>query len=104
MRQTWDDYNRAADRGPGALVLKITIGMSALFLVIGIIGYAFGWVGEAASVVQAEVGPKALLEKYTWLKEAHAQLDKKQADIKVYESRFRALESIYWAEVFLPNE
>lgn len=50
---------------------------------------------EAAQVAHDELGPKALLAKYTWLKEAHAQLDKKQADIKVYDDRFAHLKEAY---------
>jgi two-component SAPR family response regulator len=36
-----------------------------------------------------------VLDKYTWLKDAHAQLEKKQADIKVYGERTKSLEGAY---------
>ena len=95
MRQTWEDYNRSAERGPGSLAVRIIVGMAGAFLLIGVIGYAFGWLGEAGHVAQAELGPQALLDKYNWLKEAHAQLDKKRADMAVYETRNKSLDDAY---------
>lgn len=65
----------------GAAIVGITMGLS--------------WCGETAEVAHQEAGPKALLNKYMWLKEAHAQLDKKQADIKVYQSRLQDMEDSY---------
>jgi hypothetical protein len=50
---------------------------------------------EAAQVAQEELGPRALLAKYSWCKEAHAQLEKKQADIKVYQSGLKSLAEQY---------
>lgn len=66
-------------------------------LVLGTVGVVYACVGctEAAQVAQEELGPRALLAKYTWLKEAHAQLDKKLADIKVYQGRLKAMEDGY---------
>ena len=51
--------------------------------------------GEAVDVGMEEAGPRALLKKYQWFKDASAQLDKKQADIKVYEARFKSMEEGY---------
>lgn len=64
-------------------------------VVLSILGYAFGWFGEAAQVAKTEFGPQAMLEKYSWFKDAAAQLDKKQADIGVYESRITNLTASY---------
>jgi hypothetical protein len=50
---------------------------------------------EAADVAVDEAGPRALLKKYQWFKDASAQLDKKQADVKVYEARFKSMEESY---------
>ena len=50
---------------------------------------------EAAQVAQEELGPRALLKKYEWCKEAHAQLDKKQADIKVYQASLKRISDQY---------
>lgn len=45
--------------------------------------------------MQKEVGSDAMLQKYMWLKEAHAQLDKKQADVKVYQTRLKSMDDMY---------
>jgi hypothetical protein len=66
-----------------------------LVVVLGIVGHVFGWFGEAADVAQQQFGPQALLDKYEWFKDASAQLDKKQADISVYQKRFKDLQELY---------
>ena len=44
-----------------------------------------GVVGETMQVARDEFGPREMLRKYEWFKDAAAQLDKKKADIRVYE-------------------
>ncbi len=95
MKQSWDDYEHAASRGPLSLTLKILAGFLVLGLLIGGMGYLFGWFGEAAQVARDEFGPKAALAKYEWFKDAAASLDKKLADIKVYEGRLKAMNETY---------
>lgn len=53
------------------------------------------WFGEAAQVAREEFGPRELLKKYEWFKDCAAQLDAKQADIKVFFARIKALEECY---------
>jgi hypothetical protein len=48
-----------------------------------------------SQVAQEEASPRALLQKYTWFKDAAAQLDKKRADIGVYEERMKQLAAAY---------
>jgi len=50
---------------------------------------------ETAEVAQKELGPKALLRKYEWFKDAAAALDSKKASIDVYEGRFARLKEEY---------
>lgn len=95
MKQNWSDYERSAEKGPFALAIKVVIGMFALSVFIGVVGYGIGWFGEAATVVREEFGPRAILEKYEWFKDAAAQLDKKRADIKVYDARINNLNESY---------
>lgn len=95
MAQDWNSYERAAEQGPMALFWKIFIAVVMISIVTGVVGYALGWFGEAAKVAQDEFGPKAALAKYEWFKDASAELDKKQADIKVYESRITNMEEGY---------
>lgn len=48
---------------------------------------------QAKEVAIDEFGPKALLVKYEWFKDASAQLDKKNADIKVFEVRLKEIKN-----------
>lgn len=61
----------------------------------GIVGSVFNWFGEAKQVAQKEFGPSAMLQKYEWFKDAAAQLEKKQADIGVYEGRVKSQDEAY---------
>jgi hypothetical protein len=68
------------------LVFVLTIALS-----IG--GCVLGWFGRAVDVVQQQVDPFELQRKYELFKDEAAQLDKKKADIAVYEKRFHAFGS-----------
>jgi hypothetical protein len=70
----------------GWMVL-IVIGISVLFFVATVLG----WFGRAADVVQQQIDPAVLLQKYSWFKDAAAQLDARHADIDVYQNRFKAI-------------
>ena len=50
---------------------------------------------RAAAVVEQQLDPAELLRKYEWFKEAAAALDKKQADVKVYDARRLAMAKGY---------
>ena len=68
-------------------------------LLLGLVGVpltcALGTFGEASSVIREEFGPRELLRKYEWFKDASAALDAKQATITVYQGRFKRLEDDY---------
>ena len=95
FRQDWNDYDRAADKGPLALLVKIVILCAIAAALIGGMGYVFGWCGQGAQVVQDEFGPRAALKKYEWFKDASAQLDAKRANIGASETRLKGLEDSY---------
>ena len=63
-----------------------------MFLLFGLVSW---WGGEAITVAKEEFGPREMLRKYEWFKDAAAQLDKKRADISVYASRVSSMESDY---------
>ncbi|MBI4118685.1 MAG: hypothetical protein HY452_00270 [Parcubacteria group bacterium] len=94
-RQSWGDYEDAAKRGPMAIAVKVILALFVLGAFTSVIGYGLGWFGEAAKVAQEEFGPRAALEKYEWFKNAAAQLEKKQADITVYDGRLTAINETY---------
>ena len=95
MKQTWQDWEEAAKRGPMTIAVKSILALTSLGIIVSVIGYSLGWFGEAASVVREELGPRAMLKKYEWFKDAAAECDKKQADIAVYEGRMMAMNDTY---------
>lgn len=95
MSQSWNSYEKAAKQGPMAISLKVIGFLVVIGIVLGGIGYVFGWFGETAQIVKQEFGPSAMLQKYGWFKDAAAQLEKKQADIGVYGSRMKAMNETY---------
>lgn len=74
---------------------KLLGGIVLLVALVCVIGYAFSWCGQTAAVVQDEFGPRAALAKYSWFKDAAAQLDKKAADIRVYQGKVDRLQKQY---------
>lgn len=89
---TWDKHEKNIESGPWGLFKVSVLGivfLSALGVLVAVIGRACSYAGEAAQVAQSELGAKALLRKYEWFKDAAAQLDKKRADISIYESQIR---------------
>lgn len=63
-----------------------------LLIVLSLVGRACTWTSGALDTVQQEVSAKELLRKYQWFKDASAQLDKKVADVKVYDRRVKVIE------------
>lgn len=93
MKQTWEDYERAAEKGPLSLALKVIFGLVLVGAVISGISFGFGLIGETAKVARDEFGPKAALAKYEWFKDVAAQLDQKLATIEVYKTRVKNAET-----------
>jgi len=75
-----------------AILLKVVLPIG---LVATLIGFVLNTVNETASVAQTELGPRALLDKYTWFKEASAQAEAKLASIKVLRARVTRLDETY---------
>lgn len=67
--------------------------LAVLLVAVWVGGMALGWFGRATQLVQEQVDPYELQRKYELFKDEAAQLDKKKADISVYEKRFRAFGS-----------
>lgn len=97
MKQTWDDYEKAADYGPMRITVRVIIALFIVLVPLSAVFYLLGWFGQAGQVAREEFGPRATLEKYEWFKNGAAQLDKKQADIGVYEGRMTAMNDTYKA-------
>lgn len=102
MRQSWDDYEKASEAGPLAIGIKAILGLAVLGLiawaVFGACAAITGTVNETASVTREQFGPRASLAKYEWFKDAAAQLDKKRADLVLYERRMKRCETTAHAD------
>ncbi len=70
------------------LVLVLVVGL-------GVMARACHWCGEAADVAHEEMGPRAMLKKYTWFKDAAQQLQASQANIQVSEASLAAAKKEY---------
>lgn len=90
-RQNYGEYEREYFWTlPRALFAIFAIGLGMIVL-----GSILGWFSNTAKVAQEQFGAEALLRKYEWFKDASAGLDKKRADITVYEQRLKNLEVAY---------
>lgn len=94
----WKSYEDAADRGPGALGWKAFKSVMIAVIVVTVVGTpimcALGFFTEGAAVIREEFGPREMLRKYEWFKDAAAQLDKKRADIGVYKVQIDELKEV----------
>jgi hypothetical protein len=91
----WERYERAAERGPLSFFLAVFGLVIAIALVVTPVACLLGWFTEAAGVARTEFGPKAMLARYNWFKDAAAAIDSRDASIKVYERRFASLKEAY---------
>lgn len=78
-----------------ALLVVLMVVGTGLAIVGTALGLFGGAVDNAAKVVKQEFYPEALLKKYEWFKDASAALDKKQADMAVYDKRLSDLVAAY---------
>lgn len=76
-------------------VVKWIVICMAIFALLRIVGNVLGWFSQAAQVAAVQFSPQALLTKYEWFKDASAQLDKLDADIRVYDARTKSLSDMY---------
>jgi len=89
-----DKLEKAIDN-PISTGIKIIFAFFIFGAIISVLGYGAWWVGNAGQVAKEQYSPKVLLQKYEWFKDASAQLDKKMADIQVYNERMIILKDSY---------
>src|SRR5262249_13571518 len=82
-------------RSAGWLLFKWLLILMVACVALGIFGRAVGWFGRVATVASEEFDPRVMLNRYMWFKDAAAQLDKLDADIRVYDARGKALADQY---------
>ena len=75
-------------------VLGFVVVLCVLGVGINIVGSAAGWFNEGVAVVREEFGPREMLRKYEWFKDVASQLDRKRADISLFEARVLVFEEL----------
>jgi len=95
MKNTWTDYEKAAERGPFAIFWKAGAGLLLIACVLAVVGNVLGWCGEAAQVAHDEFGPRAALAKYEWFKEQSTAIKKMDQDIVLFEHRIKGVDLQY---------
>lgn len=91
----WNSYDPSSHRGPFTWFVRIILLVAALGIVTSGVGLVTGWFSESVSVVHDEFGPRAMLKKYSWFKDASAQLDAKSKNIEAMQGRINALVDSY---------
>ena len=93
LSDEWDP-----DITPGK-VIKWGVISLLILAVLGFAGKAIFFpvhmVNNAIQTVEDQYSPKVLLEKYEWFKDAAAQLDAKDANIKVLQKRTANMDAMY---------
>ena len=49
MKQTWQDWEEAAKRGPVTIAVKAILAVAVLGILVSVIGYSLGWFTVSAS-------------------------------------------------------
>lgn len=104
MSNGWDRFEKRAEKGPLSLFFWFVGFMLVVIVTCGLIGYGFGWFGEAATVAKQQFGPKAGLQKYEWFKSAAAQLAAKRQDIENHRASLADTEKTYGAPATWPRD
>ncbi|MCK5416043.1 hypothetical protein KAI92_01295 [Candidatus Parcubacteria bacterium] len=84
---SWNEYEKAAEKGPGAILWKVFLLIVCISVVLGVTGYIFGWFGEAAKVAQNEFGPERALQKYEWFIDQANAIEKMDQDVILFRGR-----------------
>lgn len=87
----WDNVSKRASRGPWS-AFGILL---AVMVVMSIVGYLFGWIGETTQVAQDEFGPRAALVKYEWFIDQSGRIEKMNQDVKIFETRIASIDGQY---------
>ena len=91
----WESWEQTIDNGPWAIFKRSAVFLFFASCLVCGLSWAFGWFSQTAGVVQDELGPRTVLRRYEWFKDAAATLDARQATIKVYDRRFDDLVKSY---------
>ena len=72
---------------------KLKIGVLLIVILSSLNGC--WWLRESRNVIREEVGPRALVYKYEWFKDAAASIDRSIANISIYKNSLENIEKMY---------
>lgn len=79
------------DRDEIALMQRAGLCFLGCLVIALLVGSCARITGEAGDVLMEESGPRAMLRKYEWFKDASARLEEKRADLVLYDARIQSL-------------
>ena len=79
---SWDKLDRAAEKGPGAIMWKI-IGFVVIFsIVIGTIGFVANPFKQGAAIINKTIDADNVIMNYEWFKQRHEDIGAIDSKIK----------------------
>lgn len=75
--------------------MKLFLSLLGIGIFIIFLSATLGWCNDAVETTTTQFKPSVMLERYSWFKDASAQLDAKVATLESYRSRFAALKESY---------
>lgn len=79
-------------------MMKLFLSILGIGIFIIILSSLLGWCNDAVETTTTQFKPSVMLEKYSWFKDASAQLDAKVANLNAYPVRFESMRQSYGAD------
>lgn len=72
---------------------KTILAIIGVLMIISVIGFIGGMFNDSLKTVEEQYAPSALLKKYEYFKDLSGAIDKKDADIQMYQSEIATMPS-----------
>lgn len=91
MRRQVQVSNRRQGAGEAFAIIGIFAVVIILLVVLSIVGYALGWIGEAADVAQEQFGARNAVRQYEWFKNQYELIQAADQKIAQTEAQLKQL-------------
>lgn len=75
--------------------MKLFLSILGVGIFIIVLSASLGWCNDAVETTTTQFKPSVMLERYSWFKNASAQLDANVATLEAYRTRFKDLKESY---------
>lgn len=82
----WQAYEKAAERGPAAILWKVGFLFLGIVIVVGLVGFVLNPFRQAGRIVNQTIDADNVLYNYEWFKQRHEGIN--AIDRKIEESKF----------------